>query len=118
MIKNPDIVNWYILSSNPNKKAFAILEANPDKINYRRLSSNSNPKAIALLDKRMEIQNDRLSKDDKIDWTEISKNPGAIELIKKRIIYEENLPDNIYTRLNDKLRWSELSINPCIFESI
>ena len=120
MIKNPDIVNWNILSSNPNKKAFAILEANPNKINYRRLSSNSNPKAIELLDKRMEIQNNRLSKDDKIDWTEISKNPSAIELIKKRIIYEENLPDNIYTRLNenDKLRWSELSINPCIFESI
>jgi hypothetical protein len=120
MIKNPDIVNWNILSSNPNKKAFAILEANPNKINYRRLSSNSNPKAIKLLDKRMEIQNDRLSKDDKIDWTEISKNPGAIDLIKKRIIYEENLSQNIYTRLNenDKLRWSELSINPCIFELV
>ena len=117
MIKNPDIINWNILSSNPNQKAFAILEANPNKINYRRLSSNSNPKAIEILEKRMEIQNDRLSKDDnKIDWTEISKNPGAIELIKKRVIYEENLPDNIYTRLNDKLRWSELSINPCIFK--
>jgi hypothetical protein len=120
MVKNPDIVNWYILSSNPNKKAFAILEANPNKINYRRLSSNSNPKAIELLDKRMEIQNDRLSKDDKIDWTEISKNPSAIELIKKRIIYEENLPQNIYSRLNenDKLKWNELSINPSIFEPI
>jgi hypothetical protein len=117
MMKNPDIVNWNILSSNPNQKAFVILEAYPNNINYTRLSSNSNPKAIELLDKRMEIQNDRLSKNNKIYWDEVSKNPGAIELIKKRIIYEVNLPHNIYTRLNehDKLSWSELSTNPSIF---
>jgi len=80
MITNPDIVNWNILSGNPNQRAFAILEANPKKINYRRLSNNSNPKAIELLKNRMEVQNDRLSANDKIDWAEISKNPAAIEL--------------------------------------
>ena len=117
MITNPDIVNWNILSGNPNQRAFAILEANPKKINYRRLSNNSNPKAIELLKKRMEVQNDRLSTNDKIDWAELSKNPAAIELIKIRIIYEDNLPHNTYMRLElrDKINWSELSTKPFIF---
>jgi hypothetical protein len=117
MITDPDIVNWNILSGNPNQRAFAILEANPKNINYRRLSNNSNPKAIELLKKRMEVQNDRLSANDKIDWAELSKNPAAIELIKTRIIYEDNLPHNTYMRLElrDKINWSALSTNPFIF---
>jgi hypothetical protein len=120
MITNPDIVNWNILSGNPNQRAFAILEANPKNITYRRLSNNSNPKAIELLKKRMEVQNDRLSANDKIDWAELSKNPAAIELIKTRIIYEDNLPHNTYMRLElrEKINWSVLSTNPSIFELV
>jgi hypothetical protein len=120
MITNPDIVNWNILSGNPNQRAFAILEANPKNITYRRLSNNSNPKAIELLKKRMEVQNDRLSANDKIDWAELSKNPAAIELIKTRIIYEDNLPHNTYMRLElrEKINWSALSTNPSIFELV
>lgn len=120
---SPDIgliVNWNILSGNPNQRAFAILEANPKKINYRRLSNNSNPKAIELLKKRMEVQNDRLSANDKIDWAEISKKPAAIELLNTRIIYEDNLPYNTYMRLElrEKINWSALSTNPSIFELV
>jgi hypothetical protein len=120
MITNPDIVNWNILSGNPNQRAFAILEANPKNITYRRLSNNSNPKAIELLKKRMEVQNDRLSANDKIDWAELSKNPAAIELINTRIIYEDNLPHNTYMRLElrEKINWSALSTNPSIFELV
>jgi len=120
MITDPDIVNWNILSGNPNQRAFAILEANPKNINYRRLSGNSNPKAIELLKKRMEVENDRLSANDKIDWAELSKNPAAIELINTRIIYEDNLPHNTYMRLElrEKINWSALSTNPSIFELV
>jgi hypothetical protein len=68
----------------------------------------------------MEVQNDRLSANDKIDWAELSKNPAAIELLKKRIIYEDNLPHNTYMRLElrEKINWSALSTNPSIFELV
>jgi hypothetical protein len=124
MDTEPDIINWNILSGNPNQRAFAILEANPKKINWPRLSSNSNSKAIEILDKRMEVENnfshhtyDILSISDKINWVEVSKNPNAIELLKKKIIYENNIPENRYMRLKwqEKIDWNELSINPSIF---
>ena len=124
METEPDIINWNILSGNPNQRAFAILEANPKKINWPRLSSNTHPKAIELLEKRMEVENnfsehtyDILNIHDKINWVEVSKNPEAIEILKKKIIYEDNLTENRYMRLKwqEKIDWNELSINPSIF---
>lgn len=125
METEPDIVNWIILSGNPNQRAFAMLEANPKKINMRRLSGNTNPKAIELLEKRMEVENnlseatyDSISINDKINWNLVSSNPKAIELLKKRIIYEDNLPEHRRRRLKVEemiINWSELSANPSIF---
>jgi hypothetical protein len=124
MKTEPDIINWNILSGNPNQRAFAILEANPKKINWPRLSSNTNPMAIKLLEEQMKVENlfsdykyDNLSTNDKINWNLVSKNPNAIELLKKRIIYEDNIPENRYTKLKwqEKIDWSELSQNPSIF---
>ena len=124
MATKPDVVNWIILSGNPNQRAFAMLEANPTKINMRRLSGNTNPKAIELLEIRMEVENnlseatyDSISTCDKIDWNLVSSNPKAIELLKKRIIYEDNLPEHRRRRLKveELINWSELSANPSIF---
>ena len=124
METEPDIVNWIILSGNPNQRAFAMLEANPKKINLRRLSSNTNPKAIELLNKRMEVENnlseatyDSISTSDKIDWNLVSKNPNAIELLKKRIIYEDNLTINRRRRLKNSevIDWNHIAENPSIF---
>jgi hypothetical protein len=124
MMTEPDIINWNILSGNPNQRAFAILEANPTKINWPRLSNNSNPKAIEILEKRMEFESkfsdyayENLSTSDKINWNEVSKNPNAIKLLKKRIIYENDIPRNRYMRLKwqEKIDWNEVSINPSIF---
>ena len=124
MATKPDVVNWIILSGNPNQRAFAMLEANPTKINIRRLSGNTNPKAIELLEIRMEVENnlseatyDSISTCDKIDWNLVSSNPKAIELLKKRIIYEDNLPEHRRRRLKveELINWSELSANPSIF---
>ena len=124
METEPDIVNWIILSGNPNQRAFAILEANPKKINMRRLSSNTHPKAIELLDKRMEVENnlseaayDSLSTSDKIDWNLVSKNINAIELLKKKIIYEDNLTENRRRRLKNAevIDWHHIAENPSIF---
>ena len=124
MATKPDIVNWIILSGNPNQRAFAILEANPKKINLRRLSSNTNPKAIELLEKRMVFENnlseatyDSISTSDKIDWNLVSKNINAIELLKKRIIYEDNLTINRRRRLKktEVIDWNYIAENPNIF---
>ena len=124
METEPDIVNWIILSGNPNKRAFAMLEANPKKINLRRLSSNTHPKAIELLEKRMEFESnlseatyDSISTNDKIDWNLLSKNINAIELLKKRIIYEENLTINRRRRLkkSEVIDWNHIAENPSIF---
>ena len=124
MATKPDVVNWIILSGNPNKRAFAMLEANPKKINLRRLSSNTHPKAIELLEKRMEYESnlsdatyDSISTNDKIDWNLLSKNINAIELLKKRIIYEENLTINRRRRLkkSEVIDWNHIAENPSIF---
>ena len=124
MATKPDIVNWIILSGNPNERAFAMLEANPKKINLRRLSSNTNPKAIELLEKRMVFENnlseatyDSISTSDKIDWNLVSKNINAIELLKKRIIYEDNLTINRRRRLKktEVIDWNYIAENPNIF---
>ena len=124
MKTKPNIINWVILSGNPNERAFAILEANLNKINLRRLSANTNPKAIELLEKRMEVENnlsdatyDSLSTNDKIDWILVSKNINAIELLKKRIIYEDNLPEHRKRRLKNEERidWNKIAENPSIF---
>lgn len=124
MATKPDVVNWIILSGNPNQRAFAMLEANPKKINMRRLSGNTNPKAIELLEKRMVYENnlseatyDSISTSDKIDWDLVSKNINAIELLKKRIIYEDNLPEHRRRRLKveELINWADLSANPSIF---
>lgn len=124
MATNPDVVNWIILSGNPNQRAFAMLEANPKKINLRRLSSNTHPKAIAILEKRMEVENnlseatyDSISTSDKIDWILVSKNIKAIELLKKRIIYEDNLTINRRRRLkkSEAIDWNHIAENPSIF---
>ena len=120
----PDVVNWIVLSGNPNQRAFAMLEANPKKINMRRLSSNTHPKAIELLEKRMVYENnlseatyDSISTSDKIDWNLVSKNINAIELLKKRIIYEDNLTINRKRRLKNSevIDWNHIAENPSIF---
>ena len=51
----------------------------------------------------------------KINWHIVSKNPNAIELIKKRIIYQ-NLPENKGLQDVEKvIDWEALSTNPSIF---
>jgi hypothetical protein len=110
-------ISWLNLSSNPNQRAFEILEANPTKIDYRGLSANSNPNAIELLKKRMEVQNEYKKKEDRIDWKTLSKNPGAIELIKNKKIYEDELPDSKSLEDTEKIDWRILSSNPAIFEA-
>jgi len=52
--KNPDKINWFYLSVNPNaiqllqenKNAIKLLKENPDKINWFQLSANENANLV------------------------------------------------------------------------
>jgi hypothetical protein len=81
--KNPQLIDWYLLSKNPN--AIHLLEKNLDKVNWNILSTN--PAAIHILEHNV----------DKICWYELSANPNAIKILEKNI---------------DKIHWPKLSSNP------
>ena len=121
-------INWEYLSANPN--AIQLLKKNQDKINWTRLSSNSNPNAIQLLQKKENMHKidwSALSSNPnaihlleqnphKIYWEFLSANPNAIDLLKDRIEYENNLFPEEYKSLKYKINWSALSANPSIFK--
>jgi hypothetical protein len=127
---------WRNLSKNPTDAAIKYLnEKYPEKINWRAFSGN--PKAIKYL-------NDPINYE-RIDWSKLSKNTAAIDLLKEniekidwyyiscntnpkameliRVKFEQELLDAENNTLHllsshEKLNWSELSKNPAIFEEI
>ena len=128
-------INWYLLSQNPN--AIKLLKKYDNAIVWYKLAQNLNPNAIDLLKKQIKVgftdsdseesvwfslsQNPNameILKDnpDKIIWCELSKNsnPDAIELLKNRIKYENNLSREEYYDLEgrNKIDWNELFKNP------
>jgi len=136
---DPDEIHWYFLSQNPN--AIELLKKNKSRIHWDKLCTNLNLNVIKLLKKRVEFENtlaeeelynlddeekinwkslsknpnaiDLLKKNyDEIDWNELSKNPNAIDLLKKRIEYEKNLSKVEYNKLKNKINWKSLSKNP------
>lgn len=66
MEQNPDKINWWWLSGNPN--AIHLLEQNTDKIDWYMLSTN--PNAIHILEQNH-----------KIYWDNISTNTNLLELL-------------------------------------
>ena len=84
--ENKELIDWDQLSQNPN--AIELLKANPENINWNLLSLNYN--AIELLKENPE----------KINWNCLSKNRNAIEILEKN---------------QDKINWVLLSSNPSIF---
>jgi hypothetical protein len=92
------MINWNLLSLNPNDKAFELLMRSPNMINWKKLSKNSNDKAIELL----EANPDKIHIYNLIENT----NPKAIDILYKN----KNLIDR------DDISWSILSANPIIFK--
>ena len=94
MEQNPDKIDWYYLSRNPN--AIPILEQNPEKINWRELSVN--PNAIHLLEKKPK----------KIDWSRLSENPSIFEYdyeamrLRMKPLAEELMANRFHPRNFDK----------------
>lgn len=112
-------------------------------ISWDHLSLNRELKAMELIEEKIKLEEDLLSEDEynrlnknekinwnnlsynpsaikilslqknykKINWKNLSKNPKAIELIKQKIIEEEGLPSTNKLSLDKML----LSKNPSIF---
>jgi hypothetical protein len=122
---NPDDINWYALSANPNQVALELLQKNPANIKWGELSENTSPIAIKLLEGRVKYENglsdatyDSIKVYNKINWFKVSRNPSAINLIIDRIKYENSLTEVRYSRilkLEEKIAYYELSTNPSIF---
>ena len=127
--KNPDIINWSILSLNPSLDAFNLLEKNPDKIVWHTLCENPSLWVIDILEKNPDkIFWGFLCKNpsfwaisllelnpEKINWVNLSSNtnPKAISLIEKKIEEENNLPIEVEYFVNiKKICWRNLSENP------
>ena len=135
--ENYDKINWHHISLNPN--AIDLLKENKDKLNWRILSAN--PNAIKLLKEKLELEEkgiydrsdeynaidgDILSTNtnpnaikllkkypNKINWKYFSENPNAIDMLKVRIEYENNLSSKDYSSLDvtQKINWNYLSDN-------
>ena len=118
-------IDWESLSGNP--ETVELLEENRDKIVWQNLSNNSNPKAIQLLKERVEYEKRlkrryRLKLSNKINWTLLSSNPNAIEILaanKKKINWSSlsRNPNamNLLEANQEKINWKMLSSNPSIF---
>jgi hypothetical protein len=127
-------ISWDLLSQNPN--AIKLLKKN-NAIVWYKLAKNSNPNIVKLLQKKIKdgfsdsdseesvwfslSQNPNVMKilqdnQDQIIWCELSKNsnPDAIELLKNRIKYENNLSREEYYNLEEryKIDWNKLLQNP------
>lgn len=126
LLENTDVLDWEYLSANPS--AIDILKANPKKIVWSLLSENTNPLAIDLLRERAVLENNMSKKDyknlvDKINWSSLSSNPNAIDLLIKypRKIVWENLSANpaaiyILKENINEINWWMLSENPAAIE--
>jgi hypothetical protein len=111
LIQNPDLIDWYMLSTNPSLKALEIIEQNIiNDINkkkgietkkqlpiqcdqiysdcsafWRLLATNTNPKAVELIEKYFKLNEEDFNFDsDPIEfWEILSKNENAIDLLEK-----------------------------------
>lgn len=78
---------WLSLCNNKNARAIYFLETQPNKIDWFALSGTQSQEAVDLISRNIH----KLK-----DWTALSENPYAIELLEKHL---------------DKVSWKHLSIN-------
>jgi hypothetical protein len=120
--KNPDKIDWGMLSANPSPRAISLLEQNPDKICWIRLSINPSERAIALLAQNPEM----------IYPDYFSKNPAPFHILKKHNLLDDYMhccsffetlpqqPDDLtfmFEQEPNKIHknYFDLSSNPAIF---
>lgn len=99
-----DRLKWDVLVYNYN--AIDLLDANPDKIDWEKLPSNRNNEGVAALIRKYVFGNPKYKKfADDIDWTQLSSNPFAIDLLEATIKAGGADPTN------NRVDWYHLSKN-------
>ena len=111
-------INWGALAHNPLPEAIALLKENYRKIdiNWEGLSQNPSPEAIILLEKEFT----KKPNNPKFLWRMLSSNVNAINLLHKRMIYENKLSQQNYNKLSiyNIINWLIVSSNPNAIELI
>jgi len=154
--KYPSKIQWAYLSNNKKQQAVDMIK---ERIEYEKInvpeyyeenrvcinnfSDNENPQIIEFIKERIEYEKGLSEEEykkidiydvldwsyisanpnaidilkdniDKINWFELSSNtnPRAIELLRERAIIEKNMSRIDYRRLRNKIDWFNLSINP------
>lgn len=90
--QNREKINWYYFASNSN--GLDMIQDHLDQLpsgSWRMLCNNQNPKAMDI------IERECFRNPDHICWSTLSRNPAAIELLKKYI----HLIDWYYLSLNE-----------------
>lgn len=114
LIKDPYLIDWAMLSTNPSSKALEIIEENiindnntysgstrkklPVQCNriysdypsfWRLLTTNTNPKAIEIIEKYYyKLYPLEFDAEEDIDfWSDLCKNPNATHLLEKHPYY-------------------------------
>ena len=118
---NNYMISWSELASNPSPEAMALFKENILKIKItpvicKTLSENPNPEVITLLEKEFIKNRDN----PEILWRILSSNKNAIDLLRKRMDYENSLSDRRYHNLNmyHMINWDIVSKNPNAIELI
>jgi len=97
-------LDWDIIVYNPN--AIDLLDANPDKIDWEKLPSNPNQEGSAALIRKYVFDNPKYKKfANDIDWTQLSSNPYAIDLL------EASIKEGGADPTNNRVDWYLLSGN-------
>jgi hypothetical protein len=111
-------INWGAIAHNPLPEAMALLKENSRKIdiNWEGLSQNSSAEAIELLENEFT----KKPNNPKILWRMLSSNKEAIDLLEKRMNYENELSRKSYNKLSiyNKINWHIVSKNPNAIELI
>lgn len=105
LMKDPKLIDWYMLSTNPSSKALEIIEDNIinelkeigtkkklhiqcDQIYsdchafWRLLATNTNPKAVEIIEKYY-FKLHSLNSESADFWRDLCKNPHAVHLLEK-----------------------------------
>jgi hypothetical protein len=80
-----------------------------NKLDLKELARN--PNSISFFYKKFKSNPDDVT----INWYELSDNPNAVQLIKKKILYEKTQNLSILNS-NQKINWSQLSRNPNVIK--
>jgi hypothetical protein len=111
-------INWGAIAHNPLPEAMALLKKNFSKIdiNWEGLSQNPSPEAIELLEKEFK----KKPTNPKFLWRMLSSNKEAINLLQKRMEYENKLSRKSYNKLSiyNIINWHIVSKNPNAIELI